>query len=265
MNTERDTTRLLESWLAEPEPPLDDHVIDEAIARLPHTPQRRRWWPLRWFPLGIGATRSAVPLGPRSTERKRTMVTATRVAAGVTVLALTGSLALIAGPLQGPTEPPPPAAVSPPPASTEGWVATGAMRLGPGTFGETVPVDDRTEMRGSSWATTWTSDDPRLAGDGTFVVNTNTYQTDDGSEVSAGWSELTIENENGSWSSHVPASGVGVSDFGRSAFWFDGAGGYEGLSAFVLQTLAWNVAGAPYYEFEAWIVPGDAHLSQMIE
>ena len=114
MNVEHDTTRVVEAWLAEPEPPLDDRLIDQTIDRLPHAPQRRRWWPFRWFPLGIGATRSTDSSGPRPQGRYRSMFTATRVAAVVAIVALGGSLALVAGPLgSSPDIAPVPGAASP--------------------------------------------------------------------------------------------------------------------------------------------------------
>ena len=194
------------------------------------------------------------------------MFTATRVAAGVAILALSGSLALVAGPLT-PERATMPLASAESPSSVQamGGHTTGTMRLGVGTYGETTAGDAWTERRGSDWSTIWTSDDSRLSGHGSFAVDTNTYLATDGTEFAAGWAELTLENEDGSWSSLAPAAGVGMGDFGQSSFWFDGAGGYEGLSAFLVQDLAWNPVGAPYYEFEAWIVPGDAHLTQMFE
>ena len=91
---ERDLDQKLESWLAEPVPPLDDHALYQTIDRIPSVPQRRRWWPFRWFPLGLGATRSARPAGPRPEGRSTSMLTPTRIAAGVAILALSGSLAL---------------------------------------------------------------------------------------------------------------------------------------------------------------------------
>jgi hypothetical protein len=46
--TDRDTTRIVRSWLDEGATRLPDHVLDAVLDRVPATPQRRiTWWPAR--------------------------------------------------------------------------------------------------------------------------------------------------------------------------------------------------------------------------
>ena len=273
MNTERDTTRLLEAWLAEPEPPLDDHVIDTAIDGLSDTPQRRRWWPFRWFPLGIGATRSAGPAGPHGEERNRSMFTATRVAAGVAVLALAGSLAMIAGPLQSPPEPAVPAALSPSPAPADGIHVSGridflVMSDPPPDFGETVQESDgSTSYRDARFETRWTANDARFVGAGEYTGNSNSYALDESKGIRVGWGTHTIDTDVGTWTSRRPgALGIGTETESVYPVWFEGSGDYEGLSAFLLQEIqAIEGSNHTYMTFEGWVVPGDRHFEDVLE
>ena len=47
MHTDRDTTRLVRSWLEEGATALPDRVLDAVLDQVPATPQRRSWWPAR--------------------------------------------------------------------------------------------------------------------------------------------------------------------------------------------------------------------------
>jgi hypothetical protein len=47
MDTERDVTRLVQSWLRTDEHESADRVLDNVLALLDATPQRRSWWPAR--------------------------------------------------------------------------------------------------------------------------------------------------------------------------------------------------------------------------
>lgn len=49
MSTDRDTTRLVRSWLDEGVTALPDRVLDAVLDRVPATRQRRPWWPTRRF------------------------------------------------------------------------------------------------------------------------------------------------------------------------------------------------------------------------
>lgn len=51
MSTDRDTTRIVRSWLRTDEHESADRVLDAVLDRLDTTPQRRNtWWPARRFP-----------------------------------------------------------------------------------------------------------------------------------------------------------------------------------------------------------------------
>ena len=45
MSTDRETTRLVRSWLEEGVTRLPDRVLDVVLDQVPATPQRRSWWP----------------------------------------------------------------------------------------------------------------------------------------------------------------------------------------------------------------------------
>jgi hypothetical protein len=49
MSTDRETTRLVRSWLEEGVTRLPDRVLDIVLDQVPSTPQRRSWWPTRRF------------------------------------------------------------------------------------------------------------------------------------------------------------------------------------------------------------------------
>ena len=49
MSTDRDTTRIVRSWLEVGATALPDRVLDAVLDQLPSTPQRRSWWPARRF------------------------------------------------------------------------------------------------------------------------------------------------------------------------------------------------------------------------
>jgi hypothetical protein len=49
MSTDRDTTRLVRSWLEEGVTALPDRVLDAVLDQVPATHQRRPWWPTRRF------------------------------------------------------------------------------------------------------------------------------------------------------------------------------------------------------------------------
>jgi hypothetical protein len=49
MSTDRDTTRIVRSWLEEGVTALPDRVLDSVLDQVPATQQRRSWWPARRF------------------------------------------------------------------------------------------------------------------------------------------------------------------------------------------------------------------------
>ena len=51
MSTDRDTTRIVRSWLEEGATALPDRVLDAVLDQVPTTPQRRSRWPAWVFRL----------------------------------------------------------------------------------------------------------------------------------------------------------------------------------------------------------------------
>ena len=198
------------------------------------------------------------------------MFTATRVAAGVAVLALTGSLALIAGPLA--PAPMSPAAESPSavPVPNEAQHFTGQMGFliqsdPPPQFGDWETLPDGSEIMRDAWfATTWTSSDDRFAGSGEYTGESITYPTVDGPGVRVLRTHLAFSNEGGSWASRPDTMGIWADD-AVIPVWFDGAEGYEGLSALVFATAIEYPNGHARLDFEGWIVPGDRHFDDALE
>jgi hypothetical protein len=110
MSTERETTRIVRSWLEEGVTRLPDRVLDIVLDQVPATPQRRSWWPSRRF------------------AQMNKLVPAAVAAAAVLVVAVVG-YNLLAGvsepgaPTTGPTAQPtvvPTVVPSPSPAVTPG-------------------------------------------------------------------------------------------------------------------------------------------------
>lgn len=65
MSSDRETTRIVRSWLEDGVTQLPDRVLDSVLDQLPATPQRRAWWPARRFPVmnkivGFGLAAAAV-------------------------------------------------------------------------------------------------------------------------------------------------------------------------------------------------------------
>jgi hypothetical protein len=49
VSTDRDTTRIVRSWLDEGVTVIPDRLLDAVLDQVPATPQRRLWWPARRF------------------------------------------------------------------------------------------------------------------------------------------------------------------------------------------------------------------------
>lgn len=60
MNPDRDTTRIVRSWLESGVTDLQDRVLDSVLDQLPATPQRRRTWQARRSPLMINVFKLAM-------------------------------------------------------------------------------------------------------------------------------------------------------------------------------------------------------------
>jgi hypothetical protein len=112
MSTDRDTARIVRSWLEEGVTALPDRVLDTVLDQVPATPQRRPWWP------------------PRRSALVNTYAKVAIVLAAVVVVAVVGySLLPRYGGVGGvPTSPPPTATPVPTPAP----VPSGSMA--PGTY-----------------------------------------------------------------------------------------------------------------------------------
>lgn len=270
---ERDVTRELEQWLSEPAPTLDDHTLFQTIDRLPSVPQRRRWWPFRWFPLGIGATRSAKSAAPHPERRSASMFTATRVAATVAILALSGSLALYAILPESEVSVVAPAAVTEEPeASPDGIHVSGRVDFlefssdPPPDYGVTTEDDDgRATYRDARFETVWTADDPRFVGSGEHTSHSNTYPLNESDAVTVGWGTQSLATEEGGWNARPGDFGVIVDAESVIPLWFEGEGAYEGMSALLIQHVQPKQRGGWFLTFEGWVVPGDAHFEDALE
>jgi hypothetical protein len=203
---------------------LPSSIRSDVLTRLPSTHQRRGWWPFRWFPFGIGATRSADAKEPRPQGRFKSMFNATRVAAAVAILALGGSLAIIAGPpASGPVAPPGATSSDAPQQSVPAFPVTGTAEiviLAPGDNTDSllrnrVGGTVRTEMN-----------DPRVSGDGRFL-----HHADDYGLVGLEWGTYRVENEDGAWQG--PVSGFYGFYETRTSGWLAGEGAYEGLTYYI--------------------------------
>jgi len=60
MSAERDLTRIVRSWLRTDEHESADRVLDDVLALLDATPQRRSWWPTRRSPQMNGLAKFAI-------------------------------------------------------------------------------------------------------------------------------------------------------------------------------------------------------------
>jgi len=138
MSTDRDTTRIVRSWLEEGVTALPDRVLDIVLDQLPTTPQRRiTWWPAR-----------------RPFDMNKALAFGLAAAAAVIVAILGFRFLVPASPsIGGPTEPPSPT-VSPTPAATTpqmpaaGDLDAGTYRVSrdtPRPYTVTVPAGWNTE------------------------------------------------------------------------------------------------------------------------
>ena len=114
MSTDRDTTRIVRSWLEEGVTVLPDRVLDAVLDQVPATSQRQPWWPARTF------------------RRMNHALKPTIVAAAVIVVAIVGinlvpGSGIVGGP--GPSLSP-----SPSPTPTPTVLEIGSTSLEAGTY-----------------------------------------------------------------------------------------------------------------------------------
>jgi hypothetical protein len=107
MSTDRDTTRIVRSWLEEGVTALPDRVLDTVLDQVPATPQRRPWWPAR-----------------RSTPMSVYLKLAAAAAAAVILIFVVGRTFLPGGNVGGPASAPPTSTPAPTasPAPLDGQV-----------------------------------------------------------------------------------------------------------------------------------------------
>jgi hypothetical protein len=135
MSTDRDTTRIVRSWLEEGPSALPDRVLDAVLDQLPATSQRRPWWPARRFSEMNNALKLVI------------------AAAAVVVVALVGinllprTGGIVAGP--GPSPTPIPSQSGPPmqtpePTPTPTPAPSGSFNfIGDYVAGTTYVIEDR--------------------------------------------------------------------------------------------------------------------------
>ena len=115
MSTDRDTTRIVRSWLEEGVTALPDRVLDSVLDRVPATRQRRSWWPAR-------------RVSPMSTQIRIAIA-----AAAVVIVAVFGyNLLPRTGNVGPPTPTPSP---SPQPLPSQGAIEPGTYWLNAGPTG----------------------------------------------------------------------------------------------------------------------------------
>ena len=116
MSTDRDTTRIVRSWLEEGVTALPDRVLDAVLDQVPATSQHRPWWPARTFREMNQALRLAI------------------AAAAIMVVAIVGinlmpGSGVVGGPAPSPSPSPSPTPTPPPTAESSGKAGTIFMLL----------------------------------------------------------------------------------------------------------------------------------------
>jgi hypothetical protein len=159
-------------------------------------------------------------------------VAAVLATAAVLALALAGAV------IAGASPQPSPVPVAPVPAT---WV-TGDIQPIDGTCTRRdVRVGDGVTRSSFECDQTWTSSDPRLSGDVSRPWNEDVYPTDEGA-IAVGIDAPYLRNEGGGWACMYGFIAKGASPDSEpltgNTFTCTGNGGYEGLSAVLVSTLA---------------------------
>ena len=259
MTNDRDLETTVRAWLQEspPGPPDRRAVHARVIDRLPQTHQRRHWWPLEWNPFVEGATRSARTMGPRPRWRSMTMFGTTGLVAVSAAVALAGGLLFVSTnvtPDDGAFVPGADAPVSMEPAHFTGTVRGG------GGFGDIEELDDRIIERNSTGYSTNAMSDSRLSGQGSSTSYLERILAEDLEYVTYS-SRGELSNDGGAF--QVSCSGAGTGGTGAAdpnlgislSCWYEGTGGYDGLTAFAVLTSSDVYDGE--WEAEGWILPAE--------
>jgi hypothetical protein len=256
--------RFLSDWLKDQAPDGSDTraQADRIMARIPDTPQRRRWWPLGGRP----ARRTARPVDDPSSESRRTspMFSPTNAIAGIALAIAAASVFALAVQDQSSEDVVPAAAadaVVPVPLRVEldfsGETSGARETLGNGAARE---AGRRTEFL------ILESSDPRFEGAVSVIETIDRYEGD----VSVGTRAWRVEDETGAWRGTPsytlndrmsPALGEPGTTLDLV---FVGEGGYQGLVAVLRSTLAPDrdcssgvciaAAGAPDVRLEGYIL-----------
>jgi hypothetical protein len=113
MSTDRDITRIVQSWLEEGVTALPDRVLDTVLDQVPATPQRRSWWP------------------PRRSAKMNRFTQAAIATAAVLVVAVVGYNVM---PRTARPGGPPTAAPTASPTAVQPLTMTPALAVAPGTY-----------------------------------------------------------------------------------------------------------------------------------
>jgi hypothetical protein len=124
MSTERDTTRIVRSWLRTDEHESADRILDIVLDQLDTTPRRRSWWPAWRF-------------ANMNTYAKLAIGVAAAVVIAVVGINLLSRSSAVGGPNVAPTTQPSPSAA---PASPAPTAARSGSTLGPA--GVSLQVED---------------------------------------------------------------------------------------------------------------------------
>lgn len=183
------------------------------------------------------------------------LFSATRIVAAIAVLAISGSILLVAAQPGDDTAGPPGAAGDPAMRAPSGVVGNvvGPSGADAGSDGDVVELGDQMfEITGASGIVEWDASDPRLDGSGTRVENGLQHFASHSGLWSGAW---TIQNADGTWvgtGNHFSSA-----DGGRDFIIFEGSGAYEGLTAYVTIGASLPAESAGVRPFEGVIFPGE--------
>lgn len=239
MSTDRDTTRIVRSWLMADERESADRLLDAVLGAIDTTPQRRATrWPA-WRYTDMSATAKFVT-----------------AAVAVAVLAVAGMAFVFGGQNIGvePTGSPSPSAdealsetqAGPSPSAADPVARVpgeftaclpGNTELRAATEQESVashPDGDMTllENRGGTWVGTLTATDERLSGRHFYAFDSNSYTLANGDPGPDAFADAhRIENDDGAWQGGT--AGVTLPDGTQAigATILAGEGAYAGLTA----------------------------------
>ncbi len=215
MTIGHDLEHRLDSWMQENASVPDD--LAEVLAKLPETPQRHHRWSISLTDL---------------TGRTRSMFTATRVAAFVTIFTLGATSALIIAP-QEESEPVTVPAAEAPSLDDMARVTWHAWMSKNDPASASVTQTEYGELiEGGVAEFDIDASDDRLSGPAEFHINSMYFEPADGqypAQVFVG--SVTIEAEEGMWEGSFVALDYPGTPDGESQHILTGTGAYEGLTA----------------------------------